>query len=522
MKQSQSSSNFRPFAAIDIGSTALRMNIAQVDENGMISPLESLQRSLTLGKDTFTRGYIRRQSIEECVQCLQSFRRILEEYQITSEDQIRVMATTAVREASNRDTFIDRIYIATTMSVEILDEVDITRLTYLSARACLSEFPEITTPNILISEMSGGTTELLLLQKHDVVLSKTYRLGSLRLREMLGAFRAPLGRQRELMETDIHRTIEQVKHSIDPLPKMALFGIGGDTRYAAAHLLPHWDHTTPIKLPVKRLAQFTEEMLTLTVDEIVHRYHMSFSDAETLGPSLLFYVQLARALNISSIVVTNISMRHGALVEMAIHGIWSDEFKEQIIHSSVEIGRKFSFDENHAKHVAHLSSLLFHQLRDEHRLDPWYELLLRIAALLHDVGSFISIRSHHKHSMYLIRNSEIFGLNRKNILLIALIARYHRRSSPKPSHEGYATLDRESRLVVAKLAALLRIADALDRSDCQHIKEISCSRKNDRMMISVAHVEDLTLEQMALQNKRSMFEDVYGMEVVLRKQGKRL
>ena len=163
-----------------------------------------------------------------------------------------------------------------------------------------------------------------------------------------------------------------------------------------------------------------------------------------------------------------------------------------------------------------MSVRLFRELQAEHQLSARYELLLHVAALLHEIGSFVSNRSHHKHSMYLILNSELFGLGRHDTTLIALVARYHRRASPQAYHEVFSTLTRDDRLAVAKMAAILRVADALDRNHMQQARELSFSRERGRFIITVGDMEDLTLERMALKDKGGMFEDIYGLEVVLR------
>jgi exopolyphosphatase/guanosine-5'-triphosphate,3'-diphosphate pyrophosphatase len=505
-------------AAIDIGTTSIRMAVAQVNENSSIQVLESLQQSLSLGKDTFTKGYIKKGTIEECVNALKSFKKVLKEYQITRHDQIRIVATTAVREAVNKDVFLDRIYIATGMNVEVIDEVDISRLTYLSIRSYIATHNFTWNPELLVAEMSGGTTEILQLKNKNVILSKGYRLGALRLREMLGEFRAPLARHRDLMENDIQRTVAQIRQDVTTGTKLTLIAIGGDARFAASQIHPDWNTSDPIEISLTILVKFTEDIIALSVDEIVHRYHITFSDAETLGPSLLFYIHLIESLKAKSIVVSDISMRHGLLREMSMHDSWTDDFVHQIINSALEIGHKFDFDETHANYVSHLAVSLFRSLQEEHNLQPRNELILLLAALLHDIGSYISTRSHHKHSLYLIQNCELFGLNRKDILLIALVARYHRRSAPKPVHEEYASLDRDSKLVVVKLASILRVADALDRSNSHRIRDITCSKQKDSFVITISGIDDLSLEQLALQSKGSLFEDVYGMKIILRKQ----
>ena len=126
------------------------------------------------------------------------------------------------------------------------------------------------------------------------------------------------------------------------------------------------------------------------------------------------------------------------------------------------------------------------------------------------------MRSNHKHALYLIRNSELFGLSRRDVLLVALVARYHRRSSPKPDHEGYATLDRDDRVAVAKLAAILRIAIALDESRNQRIHEVKCKVESHRVVLTVRGVEDISLEQLALRQNGGLFEEVFGSQVLLR------
>ncbi|MHC4993012.1 MAG: exopolyphosphatase, partial [Planctomycetota bacterium] len=129
----------------------------------------------------------------------------------------------------------------------------------------------------------------------------------------------------------------------------------------------------------------------------------------------------------------------------------------------------------------------------------------------------VSPRSHHKHALYLIQNSELFGLGGQELLLVGLVARYHRRATPKLTHDTYANLDPERRIIVSKLAAILRIADALDRSGSQRIRDIECSFDDGRLVISVPSVDDLSLEQLALVDKGTLFQDVYGMQVQLRK-----
>jgi len=165
--------------------------------------------------------------------------------------------------------------------------------------------------------------------------------------------------------------------------------------------------------------------------------------------------------------------------------------------------------------VAQVAAGLFDEMEAEHGLGARHRLLLEVAALLHEVGGFVSSRAHHKHSYYLIANSEIFGLTRDELLTVAHIARYHRRSCPKPSHTEFVALSRETRMVVSKLAALLRVADALDRGHAQQARNFRCERREQELAVAIPGVADLSLERRAIAAKGDLFEDVYGLKVRL-------
>jgi exopolyphosphatase/guanosine-5'-triphosphate,3'-diphosphate pyrophosphatase len=509
----------RQVAVIDIGTASIRMAIAEISAAGQVRQLETLTQAVNLGKDAFIRGAISKATIEDCVRVLRSYRRILKEYQIENPAQVRVVATSAVREASNRLSFVDRVYIATGFQVDPIDEAEVIRITFLGMQPFLLSDPALAQARCVVTEVGGGSTEVLMVKAGDVGYSHTYRLGSLRLRETLEALRAPTLKVRNIMETHIHRTVEEIAEHVSRDGPIELIAMGGDVRFAVRQLQPEWDGHSLARLPLKALEDLTNKILGQSEDKLVRKFRLSYPEAETLGPALLAYVLLAKELQLTTVLVTNVNLRDGLLMEMASSDAWSKEFTKQIIRSAMDLGRKFTYDEPHAVHVSQLATKLFHQLREEHQLPPRMEVVLNVAALLHEIGLFVSNRSYHKHSLYLIRNSDLFGLAKKDLLLAALVARYHRRASPQPDHEGYATLDRDERVAVAKLAAILRAADALDESRSQRIHEVEVAREGDRLVISIPLVEDLSLEALALKQSGSLFEETFGMPVLLRMAG---
>ncbi len=506
----------RLVAVIDIGATSIRMEVAEIHSLGVIRTLDTLVQAVDLGRDVFETRRLSRKSIEKAAGVLKQYQRVLQEYGISSPKDVRVVATSAVREASNRLAFTDRVFVATGFNVDPIDEAGVHRITYMGITPHLQSHPELADGKAVVVEVGGGSTELLIVRGGNVLHGETYRLGSLRLSKTLDTARASVPRRRAMLESHIRRTLVQIAEKVDGNAAIHLVALGGDMRFAAHRLLDGWDGVSLAELRTDRLARFTDQVLALDEDAIVSRYGASFIEAETLAPALLAYTMLAQHFSLPHVYVCDTNLRDGLLHDMAVGGGWTAEFRNQIVRSAISLGRKFDVDETHARNVAELARKLFDQLHDEHQLGSRHEVILFVAALLHEIGMIVNARSNHKHALYLIRNSELFGLSKSELLNVGLVARYHRRASPQPSHEGYGTLPLAQRVVVAKLAAILRLAIALDDTRSGRIREIECSRDGSRLVVNIPGVDDVSLEQIAMRENSGLFRDVFGMPVLLR------
>ncbi|MGB1926020.1 MAG: exopolyphosphatase, partial [Rubripirellula sp.] len=446
---------------------------------------------------------------------LRRYQAVLSEYGFASEDSVRVVATTAVREAVNRLAFRDRLYVATGLNVESIDEQEVNRITYVGVYPHLQAFRELADGKALVIEVGGGNTETLVVRGGNVLSSHSFRLGSMRLLHTLQDIRGNTDRRRSLMESHIRRYLDQIKDAVSHEQQMHLVALGGDIRLAMSHLHEDWDRKSIARLSVDSLGNLTNEVLKYSDDEIVKRFSVSYVEATTLGPALLVYHRLAQQFNVSEMYVCDTNLRDGLLHDMAVQGTWTEEFRTQIVRSALGLGRKFAFDETHARNVAELSRSIFLQLRAEHGLNSRHEVILFVAALLHEIGLIVNLRSNHKHALYLIRNSDLFGLSKSELLLVGLVARYHRRASPQSSHDSYSSLPQADRVVVNKLAAILRIAIALDDTRSGRVREIRCTAKERQLMIEVYGVEDISLEQISMREQCGLFRDVFGLSVIL-------
>ena len=448
------------------------------------------------------------------------YRQKLEEYAIDSNDQIRVVATSAVREASNQLAFQDRVFIATGFEIESFDVAELHRVTYLGILPFLdqmdkeAESGELSGHNV-VCEVGGGSTEILVLKGSDVHYSHTFRFGALRIRRTLEALHVPLDKMRGLMETQIQHVVADIHESLEKQRPTNLIAMGSEMRWIANEILNKNPAREIVTLPLKKLREFNESIELLTPEKLAHRYPIGLPAAQTLGPTLLAFELLAEALNIDEIAIANVNLRDGLITEMGMNRRYNESIEKQIIRSAITVGRKYHFDESHAVHVAKISRQLFDQLKELHQLEDRMGSLLHIGALLHEIGYYVGARGYHKHSMYLIRNSEFFGIGASDLLIISLIARYHRRAMPQARHDGYSSLNRARRVIVSKLSAILRIALALDAGRSQRIQTIDCQRIGNRVLVRVKNVTDTSMEQLELNQSNDFFEAIFGCRVVL-------
>ena len=266
--------------------------------------------------------------------------------------------------------------------------------------------------------------------------------------------------------------------------------------------------------------RFIERIVALPVAEAVREFQISYSDAELLVPGLLMYRLFLDQTAADEVIVARVSMREGVLVSNgATAGGPPGELRPQKIANAISLGRRYRFDERHARHVALLACRLFDELQTDHGLGAPQRVLLEMSAILHDIGMAIRASGHHKHGHYIVSNSEIFGLTARDQAIVANVVRYHRRALPSPSHQSYMALARADRLVVTKLAALLRVADALDRSHQARVRDLKVETGPDEAIIYCDYGGNLALKTLALERKADLFQEALGRRVRLERLG---
>jgi exopolyphosphatase/guanosine-5'-triphosphate,3'-diphosphate pyrophosphatase len=375
----------------------------------------------------------------------------------------------------------------------------------------------------LLVEVGGGSADLSFLRRGEPIYSGTYALGAIRMRQNLAAWHGSHEQRVRLFRRHVQNIVEDIRREIPLREARQFVALGGDARFAADETVGEAEGLRVRSVGRETFLEFCAATAALDDDQLQDRYRLPRARVESLAPALLVYRELLHETQASQVLVPEATLRAGLLLDMVRteegHGI--EDFSRQVLASAAALGSKYRYDESHGRHVALLATRLFDELRSEHGLGQRDRLLLEVAALLHDIGAFISLRGHHKHGQYVLSAAEIFGLSSDDMAIISNVARYHRRATPNKSHLPYMALDSGARVVVNKLAAILRVANALDADHLQKVRDVKMLREDDQWVLEVDGGGDLTIERLAALARADLLTEVFGHRIAFRVAGGR-
>lgn len=503
-------------AVIEIGATGIRLLVVEVAGNGEWAVVDRAERALALGRDVFTSGAISRDSLIQCLAILNRYREILSGWAVPDE-HVTIVATSAIREARNRDSILDRLAVKTGFTVRVIDGIEENRLMYLMVDFSLRHAPvRLSKVNSVILDIGGGSTEIMLLKKGKMVAAHSFRMGTVIIEQQIKAIRGSAKDMRRFLAEYIHTIAENLNNELRLDLVKQLIAIGNDARLVARSV---GTQEADLYAVIKRedFIKFVDKVTGYSIEESVQHFRISYNEAESLVPGLLAYQFFLEMTGAETIVVPSLSLREGVIISKLAgpnHQV-REEFYSQVIASAMNLGKKFHLDDDHYRYVTRIALKLFDCLEKELDLDRHARLILECAAILHDIGSFIRSGDHHIHSQYIVAHSDIFGLNKDDMNILSIVVRYHRAEQPNSGHPGYASLQRSDRTMVLKLSALLRIADALDRGHSQHIQDFDIELTRDTLFLRAQGTHDITLERLALEEKADLFEDIFGYKIIM-------
>jgi exopolyphosphatase/guanosine-5'-triphosphate,3'-diphosphate pyrophosphatase len=433
-------------------------------------------------------------------------------------DAYRATATSAVREATNGATLVERALRETGIELEIIEGVEEARLIQLAVVRHLALHDR----RALLIDVGGGSTELTLLDQGQSAFSMSLPLGTVRLLETVLKGVRTLGKeQARLLGEMVDRALVEAAPHIRKADFELVVGTGGNIDTLA--------ELCPLKggaqgqaraIDVTQLRPLFARLCAMTPNERKDAYDLRPDRADTIVPAASILLRFAELFKTTSIAAPGVGLKDGILEELVdkhFH-VWDTAREAQsVIDACVRLGRRYHFDEAHGRLVAKLAGLLFDDLQVVHQFGERERLLMRAAAILHDVGDFVRYDGHHKHSYYVIQHSDIMGLSAVERAIVANIARYHRKSVPDPSHPNFRELDKDARARVRGLAAILRIADALDREHRGKVDSVRgvVDRTKGRLLLFVTGEPERELEEWTVKAKSELLRDVYDLDPVI-------
>ncbi len=506
------------FAVIHVGSEQVGMQITEYQSLQDLRVIDRVSRNVALGEETFKTGRISFTALREICEMLKGYRRMLNEYGVRD---YRLIATTAVREAENRPYIVDQIQIKTGFRVEVVDLPQEIFYKYVPLYANVTNhgLTGISEGLLFVDIVSGGLG-FTLYQNKTIQYQQNIHVGALRIKESFDRKQRESAHFQQALAEYIYSTIEPVGQALRHHNIKYLVMSGLATRL----LLRMLGEDQKGDLSFLRLPDFMQlynQVKALNIPQLTEAYGLSESKAEAVLPTLVLYKQILALTNIEQIVIPHNHFMDGVAmlhIGKKTRDPWIGEIVAQVISFARALGIKYKQDPDHAQSVEAASLLLFDKLVKIHGLSERDRLLLQVAAILHDVGKFINLRRHYFYSYRLIISSDILGFSEEERAVMANIAYYHSKGTPSTNDANFAALSEEKRVTVAKLAAIIRIADAIDRSHRQKALITDIVLKTNEVIISITSEADMSLEEWSFADRAYFFADVFGINVRLIRQ----
>lgn len=501
-------------AAIDVGSNAIRMMVGSVNEIGEIEPLENVRLPVRLGQDAFTSGTLGKVTMQQTVDAFRHFRRVADDFGVS---RIQAVATSAMREASNRDILLDRVLRVSGIEIEIINGQEEARYVHLAVAHAI----DLKGKRAVLIDIGGGSVEVTISKNRKILSTESYNMGTVRLLRKLegddlqsSPFRAK-GPFSLLVREYAQAARRRIDREIGRAHVDVCVGTGGNVEEMGKLRQKLFKQKTNGQISLSELKDLIEKLSGMSVKDRIRKLHLRSDRADVLLPAAIVLQLIARQAHVRLVTIPHVGLKDGVLLDMAdrLQRGGHAPRRAQVWESALQLGRKFQFDADHAAQTARLAGQLFDQSRVLHNLGEEERLLMEVGALLHDIGHFVNTLDHDRHGHYILKANPLIGLNDRQQDVVANLIRYHRRSFPSPDDPNFKALPQKERLTVNKLSALIRLADGLDVSHTHRVTRVTLVRKKKSWELTLHGKGDLMLEKWALNKRRTLFEEMFGVRL---------
>lgn len=502
-------------AAIDLGSNSVHMVVADVSADGRIEVVDRVKEMVRLGRRAFTTGALGNEATELAVRAVTTFGRLARARRV---QKLRAVATSAVREARNGGAFVRRLERETGLPIEVISGLDEARLIFRAVRHALGL--EEGGPYLLV-DVGGGSVELTLVEDGRAVWMRSVPLGVARLTERFLPKDPPTGRQIRALERHVMRSIGDLLDRARRRGVVSAIGTSGTiTTLAAMARAAQGEDPGRLhgaSVTHDQIHALRERLISVDARARAELPGMDTKRVDLMPAAAVLLDAILTRTRVPTLKVCTWALREGVLLELArVNGPGAGTRLGRR-RAVVALAQRYAADNAHGRQVARLATALFDGVAPMLNMPPRGRELLEYAALLHDIGHAVDHGRHQRHTYYLIKHSELLGFDPEEIEIIALVARGHRKQVPKPSAPELALVRSVNRKLVRSLAALLRIADALDRTHFGVVKSLSVGKASGRLVLHVdAGAENAELELWAAERRVELLSRLLDRPVVLR------
>ena len=509
----------KTFAAIDIGSYYVNMEIFELSPKGGVRSLTRVRQNLETGRDTYVLHKITMDRLNELTAILKDYRRIMREFGVSD---FRACAKSAFREADNRFLVVDHIYQATGIYVDVLSNSEQRFLGYKSIASRGEEFQNFITQGTAIVDVGGGSIQISLFEKDSLVTTQNILLGSLRIRERLGAFDRETIHYDMLVDQLIRKDLINFRRMYMKNRKIRSMILVGD--YFTNLIFQNRSSANNTETREEFMSWY-EHVVMSPLKDIAEELGISQEMSTVLIPMAVLYRKLIEELAVGTIWLPGIQLTDGIAYEYAEQNKIikpSHDFEKDILMAAKNISRRYASNKSHNEELVKNADAIFDVVKKSVRMKAREKLLLRVACYLHDCGKYISFVNVADCSYNIIMSTEIIGLSDRERKVIANVVRYNTqelgyyKSISKKDELGV-----EDYMLVARLVAIMRLANCMDQSYLQKIESMNITRKDDELVISVATSSDYTLERGIFRENVDFFEEIFNLKPVLKMKGRR-
>ena len=506
------------FAAIDIGSYEVSMKIFELSKKIGFRELNDVRYSLELGKGVYSNGKLDTQMLDVLCETLNDFKRMMQDFGVV---EYRACGTSALRELANPLIIVEQIYRRTGFKVEILSNSEQHFLGYKSIAAIERGFKKMIQKGTAILDVGGGSLQVSLFDKDALVTTQSLKMGSLRIRQRL----------QELEKTTIHydKLVEEfIRNDLTNFQRLYLKDRDIKNVILMGDFITDMIFQEEMKDKIITRNEFMkryEDTVDKTEDVLAQEMEIDPEYASLVVPTMVVCRSFIDIFQAEALWAPGVSLLDGIAYDYAekkkfIRSVHN--FENDILVTSKNIAKRYSSSKSHIQGTMNLCLNIFDSMKKVHGMGKRERLLIQIAALLHDCGKYISMGNVSECSYQIIMSTEIIGLSSLERKMIAYAVRYNTTAFVYYDEIQMlgAGIDRESYIKIAKMTAILRLANAMDRSHCQKVKGIKTVLKDRELQMVMDSSQDISLELGLLQDKVAFFEEVFGIRLVIRGKGR--